>query len=703
MAAIALEKLEDRLNCSICLDTYTNPKLLQCFHVYCQQCLVRLVDRDQQGQLILTCPNCRQVTPTPAGGVAGLQSAFHINQLLEIVKEYKKANLPIVSPERAENSSADITRHRNTTVCCPEHDEREVELYCETCGETICFKCIMKDEKHHSHNYEELSKAFEKYKGEITSFLEPMEKHLENVERTLAQLDVHCAEISDQQTTIETDIHNTITQLHEKLDIRKTELIGQLHQLTQAKLKSLAAKRDQIEITQAQLSSCLHFIRESLETGNQADVLLMKSATVRQVKKLTTKFQPDLLNTEADMIFSTLADITKECQNFGRICTATSPDPSKCYTKGKISAAVGDESSTVLHTFCFNNQPCRESVNSIRCDLVSEIMGNKIRGRVERREKNKYEISFQPTIKGKHLLHIEVEGKNIRGSPFIITAKSPVEKLGTPILTINGLERPAGVAINQKGEVVVAEWDGQCISIFSPSGKKLRSFAGKYSSSSEGQFRSPRGVAVDSEENVLVTDCAAHCVHKFTSQGNFLEVVGSKGTGPLQFDHPMGIAHNASNDMVYVGSDNGSIQTLNFNFDYQCAFGKKGSGKGQFNDPRLITCDNTGNVYVADCNNHRIQVFTADGRFLRMFGKHGEGKGELHWPCGVAVDSNNLVYVSELQNNRISIFTSEGEFVTSFGCQGEGPGEFNTPYGLAVDNSGVVYVCDYKNNRVQIF
>ena len=40
----AIKKLEDQLNCSICLDTYTDPKLLQCFHVYCRKCLIKLVD-----------------------------------------------------------------------------------------------------------------------------------------------------------------------------------------------------------------------------------------------------------------------------------------------------------------------------------------------------------------------------------------------------------------------------------------------------------------------------------------------------------------------------------------------------------------------------------------------------------------------------------------------------------------------------------
>ena len=89
---IIIKKVEDQLNCSICLDTYTNPKLLQCFHVYCKDCIICLVFRDKKGKLSLTCPNCRQATPIPDTGVSGLQSAFYINRLLEIVEEYNKEN-----------------------------------------------------------------------------------------------------------------------------------------------------------------------------------------------------------------------------------------------------------------------------------------------------------------------------------------------------------------------------------------------------------------------------------------------------------------------------------------------------------------------------------------------------------------------------------------------------------------------------------
>ena len=168
----AIKKLEDQLKCPICLETYTDPKLLQCHHVYCRKCLVKLVDRDQQGQLFLTCPNCRQSTPVPANGVAGLQSAFLITPMLEIIAEAGYTSLP--PPIK---------------ICCREHIGKEVEFFCETCEEPICSKCFVTGGKHFGHETELLEKAFEKYKGEIALSMEAMEKQLTTINEALVQVD----------------------------------------------------------------------------------------------------------------------------------------------------------------------------------------------------------------------------------------------------------------------------------------------------------------------------------------------------------------------------------------------------------------------------------------------------------------------------------------------------------------------------------
>ena len=216
MAEEALKTLEEQLNCCICLDTYTNPKLLQCFHVYCQQCLVPLVDRDQRGQLGLTCPICRQVTPVPNRGVADLQSAFHINHLLELQDSFQKLDNPAAALEGAVGGN--VAPSREAVRYCFEHPNEELKLYCETCGELVCLKCAIKGGKHLTHEYKELDTAFQEYKEEITSSLEPIEKQKATMKGVLAQLDTRCGEISVQREVTEDEIHTTFRRLQEVLE-----------------------------------------------------------------------------------------------------------------------------------------------------------------------------------------------------------------------------------------------------------------------------------------------------------------------------------------------------------------------------------------------------------------------------------------------------------------------------------------------------
>ena len=280
---------------------------------------MRLVVRDREGHLGITCPNCRQVTPVPDRGVAGLKPAFHINRFLEIKESLEKPEKPVTALEKATPVSANLGKASHCFV----HKGKELELFCETCGELICSKCALKGGKHYDHDYEELDEAFMKYKEEITPWLEPMEKQVATIKQALAQLDACSGEISDQRAATADNIHVTFGKLREVLNIRETELIGQLDHMTQGRLKNLAAQRDQIETTLAQLSSCLHFMRETLRTGNEGNVLMMKANTVRQVKELATPFQHDVLklNIEANVCFTASADFIAACRDYGQVFT----------------------------------------------------------------------------------------------------------------------------------------------------------------------------------------------------------------------------------------------------------------------------------------------------------------------------------------------------------------------------------------------
>ena len=747
VAKQAIKKLEDQLTCAICLDDFKDPKLLQCFHVYCKDCLQRLVVQDQQGQLCLRCPTCRQSTVLPqATGVSGLQSAFHVHHLLEIkdalekVKEPQKvkcdkckppqpatsycrdcgeficatcttvhkqwdafAKHEVVAMEQFESKVKQLDALKKVTLYCPLHQGKELEIYCETCEELICHNCTVSKHSRPEHKYVLVSDTFEKHKAEITTSLDKVEEKLGLTNEALEQLDVRSQDLDDRQAAVEENIQRERKLLIEAIEARTTELMGKADSYTKMKKKSLAAQRNELETVQTQLASCLSFVRDSLKRGSEGEVMKMKNGVMKQMKEMTDNFTPDMLPPceNANVNFtSSLPTQVNQLQQFGKVfLQQTSPD--KCFATGKglETAELGERATALLNVVDDKEKACPVALESLTCELVSETTGEKKDCSVKKTGDSRYEISYQPASRGRHQLHIKVEeGDHIKGSPFPVTV---VKKLGALIKTINGVKGPWGVAVNQKGEVIVSESSGHCVSIFSPAGEKLRSFGSK--GSGRGQFNHPRCVAVDDGGNILVVDGNNNRIQKFTSDRKFITAVGKKGKKPLEFTYPVGIAIHPLNKKVYVAdTDNHRIQILNPDLTFSSSFGSYGSDNGQFQFPWDVACDSTGNMYVADTSNHRIQVFTAEGEYLRKFGKKGRGNGELNCPSSIAIDSDNVVYVAESDNYRVSVFTSECKFLTSFGSRGIGPEQFSGPLCVAVDKNGVVYVSDY-NDRLQYF
>lgn len=584
---------------------------------------------------------------------------------------------------------------------CLEHTDEEIKLYCETCDQLICLKCAIKDGKHHNHEYSFISKAYDKIKEEIAASLQPAEERFEAVNATLSELNSHYEEICNQESFIEGNIENTIGQLHKCLDTRKAELMNMLHQMTREKLTVLSVQRNKLKIIQTQLSTSLDFVKRSLKANYQEVLLKMKKSIERDVKEMHSELQTGILkpNVEADMIYTVTPDLSARCLNFGKITTPAKVIASKCHATGKglEIGVVGETCTAIMQAVDYRGDPFEEVVEKLHCELLSELTGVTIQGSVERIGQSQYEISYKPTVKGRHQLSIKVGDQHIKRSPFPVV----VILLNTPILTLgSGLKGPWGVTVTTNGEVVVSEYDQHRISIFNPNGEKVRSFGMR--GESYGQFKHPRGLAVDQEGNILVVDVNNHRIQKFTPEGEFLTAVGTRGNGPLRFCFPVAVAFSASKNKVYVADQNHHIQILNPDLTFSSMFGINGSGKGQFEYPCDVACDSAGKVYVADSENHRIQVFTATGRFLMLFGRCGKGREELNWPIGITIDANNILYISKNYNHRVSVFTSRGQFVTSFGEEGERPGELKSPRGLAVDKSGVLYVCDSMNKCIHV-
>ena len=114
-----------------------------------------------------------------------------------------------------------------------------------------------------------------------------------------------------------------------------------------------------------------------------------------------------------------------------------------------------------------------------------------------------YKVNFQPTNIGKYQLHIKVDGMHIEGSPFAVNVINNFENSSAPELIV-GVQRPQGIAMNKRSEIIVVEYMQHCVSIIDPSGNKLKSFGTK--DSGRGQFYYPCGVALDDDDNIYTGD-----------------------------------------------------------------------------------------------------------------------------------------------------------------------------------------------------
>ena len=369
----------------------------------------------------------------------------------------------------------------------------------------------------------------------------------------------------------------------------------------------------------------------------------------------------------------------------------------KCTGPGLKEATVNRETRFSVHLVTEGGETCEDPNEVVTGELVSED-GRVVKCQVSKKEENRYELRYKPQHKGRFQLHVKVNGSHCKDSPFQVQVVHLAQ--GTHVKTIGGLNCPRQLAVSDNGEIVVAELDSSCVSVFDQEGRKHHSFG--IQGSADMKLVHPRGVALLSDNTVLVAAC--DCVKKFRMDGTFIASVGSYGSGKLQFSSPWAVAADERVKKIYVcHTNNHRIQVLNFDLSYHSSFGSCGTGPQQFNTPEGIAIDSHQNVFVADFHNDRVQVFNSEGRFQHQIKQRGAGMEELDGPVSVCIDRDDNVYVLELIECRVSIFSNKGDFIKSFGRQGNKAGEFFNPYGIAVDNSGCVYISEHGSDRIQIF
>ena len=110
--------------CSICMEVYTDPRVLPCGHTFCRQCIVasgRLVFNWHGIFFVLACPVCRKELKLPH------------NEVADLPKNFALLDMPEPKELPSEACSGDVVK--------------AATVYCVECEHKLCRDCEKEHKK----------------------------------------------------------------------------------------------------------------------------------------------------------------------------------------------------------------------------------------------------------------------------------------------------------------------------------------------------------------------------------------------------------------------------------------------------------------------------------------------------------------------------------------------------------------------------
>jgi len=160
---------------------------------------------------------------------------------------------------------------------------------------------------------------------------------------------------------------------------------------------------------------------------------------------------------------------------------------------------------------------------------------------------------------------------------------------------------PRGLAFNNNKLLYVVDGNNYRVQVFQQDDTFAFSFGNR--GINPGQFQSPVRLAICPNNNVLVTEYDANCIHVFSHSGQFIQTINCGRPRAIT------ISHTGYLITGHHGVDN-KIRVWSPTYELIHQFGKKGCKQGEFGGIYGMTMDSSGTVYVAEWYNKRLQVIS---------------------------------------------------------------------------------------------
>lgn len=158
--------------------------------------------------------------------------------------------------------------------------------------------------------------------------------------------------------------------------------------------------------------------------------------------------------------------------------------------------------------------------------------------------------------------------------------------------------------------------------------------------------------------HIHILDTGTHCLYKFSSSGNYLQQIGSRGSGPAEFLNPNELI--IVKDHLYVNEiDNYRIQKLSLD-------GIPEKSIRRYLTPYSMTGDEDGLLYIAPLaygpESRQVIVINEKGEVIRSF-----GKAKTFVKDGVPL---NFVYLEKTNRNEIFAIYRHFPIIRKYSQQG---------------------------------
>lgn len=261
---IPRSRLLELIECSICTETFTDPRALPCQHTFCLQCLESTAG-PRPGAML--CPLCRRTFSIPRDGLAGLTRDFKVQALIELYNS---------EPLNITESSDDST--------CRLHPTKSLDVFCFDCKKTTCSLC--RHRGHSSHKTFEFSKIADDMRQRIAKEIAQLETWSEEVLAKRAQMTSTLVVFMSDVESTEQEIIRYSNELIQRIENHRRSVLIELGIVKQKRLVELEKAMKENDHHRAILESLTSFYSNIRSNGSPTEICQAANVLPMKVSEL---------------------------------------------------------------------------------------------------------------------------------------------------------------------------------------------------------------------------------------------------------------------------------------------------------------------------------------------------------------------------------------------------------------------------------